>query len=156
MDDELQCRQENNSIASDDSRSASLAQISIVNRPASRSKLYRRSSLKAPVDADQTKIFNQPRSSSTELAMSSDNESKIKWNEENVHITCNPLSSPYPYSTPCHKKERIRDTQVQDEEPKPHSCGKFLPILSLIPLTLVSFQYLSPKMKFSWWRNKIS
>lgn len=82
--------------------------------------------------------------------------SKSKWNIEDVHITCNPLSTPYPYSTPCQKTASGTVTEPQDEEPKSRSCGSFLPILSLIPQTVIGFQYLSPKMKFSWWRNKIS
>lgn len=166
-----------------------------------RSKVYRKASLKTPEDSNQRKIFPKQRSFSTDFPISATfetslshlaetfkdsrsclrdgnsdsnassaldrskssveengggSDAKMKWNEGNVHITCNPLSTPYPYSTPCHKDERIRVTETQEEEPKAHSCGNFLPILSLIPLTLVSFQYLSPKMKFSWWRNKIS
>ncbi|XP_024944949.1 uncharacterized protein LOC112494971 [Cephus cinctus] len=94
--------------------------------------------------------------SSREKNNDAPNDTKLKWNMENVHITCNPLSNPYPYSTPCQKSTCPPVTESQEEEPKSHSCGSFLPILSLIPQTVVSFQYLSPKMKFSWWRNKIS
>lgn len=94
------------------------------------------------------------------------NES-TKWNLENVHITCNPLSTPYPYSTPSatttttattviNTNKTAMTTVERDDEPKSRSCGSFLPILALIPQSVISFQYLSPKMKFSWWRNKIS
>ncbi|EZA54603.1 uncharacterized protein LOC113562325 [Ooceraea biroi] len=90
-----------------------------------------------------------------------------KWNPEHVHITCNPLSTPYPYSTPSATTTTTttattvttasKTTTVErDEEPKSRTCGSFLPILALIPQSVISFQYLSPKMKFSWWRNKIS
>ncbi|XP_017756438.1 PREDICTED: uncharacterized protein LOC108548142 isoform X1 [Eufriesea mexicana] len=84
------------------------------------------------------------------------NDRKNKWNMGEVHITCNPLSTPYPYSTPHHNIMSETVTEPLDDEPKSRSCGNFLPILSLIPQTVISFQYLSPKMKFSWWRNKIS
>lgn len=101
---------------------------------------------------------SKTKSETAVIARESDTarESKVKWNAESVHITCNPLSTPYPYSTPCHKNERATMTKAREDEPKGRSCGSFLPILSLIPHTVVSFQYLSPKMKFSWWRNKIS
>ncbi|XP_024883184.1 uncharacterized protein LOC112461949 [Temnothorax curvispinosus] len=91
-----------------------------------------------------------------------------KWGLEDIHITCNPMSTPYPYSTPTAttttttttvttKTTSTSTTAVEsDEEPKSRSCGSFLPILALIPHSVISFQYLSPKMKFSWWRNKIS
>ncbi|KYN05165.1 hypothetical protein ALC62_03966 [Cyphomyrmex costatus] len=93
-----------------------------------------------------------------------------KWNSEDIHITCNPLSTPYPYSTPAATTTTTTTTTTvtttsktaattmveSDEEPKSRSCGSFLPILALIPHSVISFQYLSPKMKFSWWRNKIS
>ncbi|XP_066600152.1 uncharacterized protein [Prorops nasuta] len=84
------------------------------------------------------------------------NDHTDKWNLENVRITCNPLSNPYPYSTPCPKPTSNILPEAQEEEPKSRSCGSFLPILALIPQTVISFHYLSPKMKFSWWRNKIS
>ncbi|XP_029039861.1 uncharacterized protein LOC114874599 [Osmia bicornis bicornis] len=83
-------------------------------------------------------------------------DTKNKWNMGEVHITCNPLSTPYPYSTPHHNIMSEPVTESLDDEPKSRTCGNFLPILSLIPQTVISFQYLSPKMKFSWWRNKIS
>ncbi|XP_043514923.1 uncharacterized protein LOC122531228 [Frieseomelitta varia] len=93
----------------------------------------------------------------SELTQGNDtNDTKDKWNMEEVHITCNPLSTPYPYSTPHHNIMSETVTEPLDDEPKSRSCGNFLPILSLIPQTVISFQYLSPKMKFSWWRNKIS
>ncbi|XP_050460998.1 uncharacterized protein LOC126856496 [Cataglyphis hispanica] len=87
--------------------------------------------------------------------------SENKWNLEDIHITCNPLSTPYPYSTPTTATTTTttissKTTTESDEEPKSRSCGSFLPIFALIPHSVISFQYLSPKMKFSWWRNKIS
>lgn len=92
-----------------------------------------------------------------------DARSENKWNLEDIHITCNPLSTPYPYSTPAATTTTTTTTTVpskttteSDEEPKGRSCGSFLPIFALIPHSVISFQYLSPKMKFSWWRNKIS
>lgn len=91
-----------------------------------------------------------------------DVKSENKWNLEDIHITCNPLSTPYPYSTPTTATTTTtttissKTTTESDEEPKSRSCGSFLPILALIPHSVISFQYLSPKMKFSWWRNKIS
>ena len=121
-------------------RSASSPQLT--TKPLNRSKVYRKTSLKTANVATEFPI----------------DDPKVKWNTENVHITCNPLSNPYPYSTPCHsvKRENLSINEKPDDEPKCHSCASFLPILSLIPQTMVSFQYLSPKMKFSWWRNKIS
>lgn len=166
-------------------RSASSPQLTM--KPLTRSKVYRKTSLKSSTikltGSEQetlslariTKIGGATKASIAKTGSKSDrngkepiddidkinrsiNDSKVKWNTENVHITCNPLSNPYPYSTPCHKIDRDKSTDREqpDEEPKSHSCGSFLPILSLIPQTMVSFQYLSPKMKFSWWRNKIS
>ncbi|XP_014209808.1 serine/threonine-protein kinase phg2-like [Copidosoma floridanum] len=58
--------------------------------------------------------------------------------------------------------QQVEQQQLQEEEKqqqqqtKGKSCSSFLPILSLIPNMVISFQYPSPKMKFSWWRNKIS
>ncbi|XP_076475003.1 uncharacterized protein LOC143302742 isoform X2 [Bombus vancouverensis nearcticus] len=100
---------------------------------------------------------NVPFSCVSELTQGNDSsDTKNKWNMGEVHITCNPLSTPYPYSTPHHNIMSETVTEPLDDEPKGRSCGNFLPILSLIPQTVISFQYLSPKMKFSWWRNKIS
>lgn len=98
-----------------------------------------------------------PFSCPSEMIQGNDtNDRKNKWNMGEVHITCNPLSTPYPYSTPHRNIMSETVTEPLDDEPKTRSCGNFLPILSLIPQTVISFQYLSPKMKFSWWRNKIS
>ncbi|XP_043502678.1 uncharacterized protein LOC122524452 [Polistes fuscatus] len=115
----------------------------------SKANKYRKTPEKCPIQAETCSEKSKENDSSIA-------NSKNKWNIKDVHITCNPLSTPYPYSTPCQKTASGTVTETQDEEPKSRSCGSFLPILSLIPQTVISFQYLSPKMKFSWWRNKIS
>ncbi|XP_043278733.1 uncharacterized protein [Venturia canescens] len=158
-------------------RSASSPQLAI--KPQSRSKVYRKTSLKsstlkqlndkssaeASLEGQPTKpsLTNTPidKLQTREKLDNTANETRLKWNTENVNITCNPLSTPYPYSTPCHKIPNIdtnnrSNVQTEDEPKSGRSCGSFLPILSLIPQTMVSLHLLSPKMKFSWWRNKIS
>lgn len=166
-------------------RSVSSPQLTI--KPLTRSKVYRKASLKSMnlsnfvldhsalnhrktnVSASETRIINisncsitstdkkVPFSCHLETTQGNDsNDTKNKWNMGEVHITCNPLSTPYPYSTPHHNIMSEPVTESLDDEPKSRTCGNFLPILSLIPQTVISFQYLSPKMKFSWWRNKIS
>ncbi|XP_018376808.1 PREDICTED: uncharacterized protein LOC108770018 [Trachymyrmex cornetzi] len=165
-------------------RSASLPQLT-TKMP--RSKVYRKTSLKSSSlkseinvggDGNGTTERNsvvrymgiaaekkQKRKSLTDRDV--DVRYENKWNSENIHITCNPMSTPYPYSTPAvttttttttvTTTSKTTATMVEsDEEPKSRSCGSFLPILALIPHSVISFQYLSPKMKFSWWRNKIS
>lgn len=165
-------------------RSVSSPQLTI--KPLTRSKVYRKASLKSmnlsnsvldncttnhcnsTNSALNARIINisncsvtsadekVPLSGSSEATLRNDSDdAKDKWNMGEVHITCNPLSTPYPYSTP-HRNISETITEPLDDEPQSRSCGSFLPILSLIPQTVVSFQYLSPKMKFSWWRNKIS
>lgn len=163
-------------------RSASLPQL--IKMP--RSKVYRKTSLKTSslkcevdISGDSNGVTErngvvrymsaaaekkQKRRSFTIKDV--DARCENKWNSENIHITCNPLSTPYPYSTPAATTTTTTTTVTttskttatieSDEEPKSRSCGSFLPILSLIPHSVISFQYLSPKMKFSWWRNKIS
>lgn len=153
-----------------------------------RSKVYRKASLKSPLtceasaDGDDISEKNsvvryvsapaekkqKRRSSGGGSGGPPEKESDAKsekWNPEDIHITCNPLSTPYPYSTPATTTTTTTATTTtttttttveSDEEPKGRSCGSFLPILALIPQSVISFQYLSPKMKFSWWRNKIS
>lgn len=83
---------------------------------------------------------------------------------DKLHIICNPLSTTttttsYPYSTSCNENN-IKSTNfiknIENDNDKPKcsdssSCGSFLPLFGFLPQT-----YLSPKMKFSWWRNKIS
>ncbi|KYQ49666.1 hypothetical protein ALC60_11261 [Trachymyrmex zeteki] len=164
-------------------RSASLPQLTT---KISRSKVYRKTSLKSlslkseiDVGGDGTTERNgvvrymsiaaekkQKRKSLADRDV--DVRCENKWNSEDIHITCNPMSTPYPYSTPAATtttttttvtttSKTTATTMVEsDEEPKSRSCGSFLPILALIPHSVISFQYLSPKMKFSWWRNKIS
>lgn len=163
-------------------RSASSPQLT--TKPLTRSKVYRKASLKSTLNslnsitdhsfadrkkgqfASDVRIINISNCIGQEKKVPSErevdgeekrvNEMKNKCNTEDVHITCNPLSSPYPYSTPHRNTLSETATEPLDDEPKARSCGSFLPILSLIPQTVISFQYLSPKMKFSWWRNKIS
>ncbi|XP_078039049.1 uncharacterized protein LOC144471146 [Augochlora pura] len=166
-------------------RSVSSPQLTI--KPLTRSKVYRKASLKSmnllnsTLDnstpnhcknndlASDNRIINISNCSITftdkDVPFSylsattqgiESNDTRDKWNTGEVHITCNPLSTPYPYSTPHRNIISETVTEPLDEEPKSRSCGSFLPILSLIPQTVISFQYLSPKMKFSWWRNKIS
>lgn len=162
-------------------RSASLPQLA-TKMP--RSKVYRKTSLKNPslkcevnVSANgngvterngvvryMTAEKKQKRKSLADRAIDAVARCENKWNPEDIHITCNPM--PYPYSTPAAITTTTTTTVTtttskattveNDEEPKSRSCGSFLPILSLIPHSVISFQYLSPKMKFSWWRNKIS
>ncbi|XP_031779766.1 uncharacterized protein LOC116416227 [Nasonia vitripennis] len=61
-----------------------------------------------------------------------------------------------------HKNKVTNESVVQQDnqtkqQSKVKSCAaNFLPILSFIPHTVISFQYPTPKIKFSWWRNKIS
>ncbi|KMQ92656.1 hypothetical protein RF55_7325 [Lasius niger] len=151
-----------------------------------RSKVYRKTSLKSPSLNCEVVVGNgsvlekngvmryvsvaaqEKKQKRRGLAESeTDARSENKWNLEDIHITCNPLSTPYPYSTPAATTTTTttttttaaitsKTTTESDEEPKSRSCGSFLPILALIPHSVISFQYLSPKMKFSWWRNKIS
>jgi len=146
-----------------------------------RSKVYRKISLKCEDDVgncdsdDQRKGIVRYVSATTEkkqkrrslAGRETDTIARretVKWNPEDVHITYNPLSTPYPYSTPSATTttttittSKTATTTVEcDDEPKSRSCGSFLPIFALIPQSIISFQYLSPKMKFSWWRNKIS
>ncbi|XP_076247480.1 uncharacterized protein LOC143187272 [Calliopsis andreniformis] len=166
-------------------RSLSSPQLTI--KPLTRSKVYRKASLKSMnlsnsvLDNSTMNHFNNtnsilntriinisnsfitstdkkvPLSCPPEATQRKDSDdTKNKWNMGEVHITCNPLSTPYPYSTPHRSIMSETVTEPLDDEPKSRSCGNFLPILSLIPQTVISFQYLSPKMKFSWWRNKIS
>lgn len=49
-----------------------------------------------------------------------------------------------------------QDNQVKQQSKIKSCAASFMPILSFIPHTVISFQYPTPKMKFSWWRNKIS
>ncbi|XP_076753088.1 uncharacterized protein LOC143424717 [Xylocopa sonorina] len=166
-------------------RSVSSPQLTI--KPLTRSKVYRKASLKSlnlsnsmlehsvpnrrksNVSASECRVINISNCSITSTDKkvpfsclsetnqgNVSNDTKDRWNMREVHITCNPLSTPYPYSTPHHNSMSETVTEPLDDEPKSRSCGNFLPILSLIPQTIISFQYLSPKMKFSWWRNKIS
>lgn len=151
-----------------------------------RSKVYRKASLKSPQKCEIHGDFSciaemngavrcaekkQKRRSGFAEDQQIDATRSDKWNAEDIHITCNPLSTPYPYSTPTTTATITTATTTtataitttsptmaleNDEEPKGRSCGSFLPILALIPHSVISFQYLSPKMKFSWWRNKIS
>ncbi|KZC09477.1 hypothetical protein WN55_00149 [Dufourea novaeangliae] len=166
-------------------RSASSPQLT--TKPVTRSKVYRKTSLKSMNLSNSTfdnssmnhcrstdlafdnRVINISNCSITvaekkaaspyrsETTQGNDlNDTRSKWSMGEVHITCNPLSTPYPYSTPHRDITSETVTEPLDDEPKGRSCGSFLPILSLIPQTVISFQYLSPKMKFSWWRNKIS
>lgn len=158
-------------------RSASLPQLTI-KMP--RSKVYRKTSLKTSSLKCEVDIGGDSNGVVRYMSAAAEKKQKRrsfaikdvdarcenKWNSENIHITCNPLSTPYPYSTPAATTTTTTTTVTttskttatieSDEEPKSRSCGSFLPILSLIPHSVISFQYLSPKMKFSWWRNKIS
>lgn len=177
-------------------RSASLPQLmtttttlttTTTTMKTSRSKVYRKTSLRNPslnceivlgggsviekkgivryINKAAAQEKKQKRRSLAERE--TDARSENKWNLEDIHITCNPLSTPYPYSTPAATTTTTtittttttipsKTTTENDEEPKGRSCGSFLPIFALIPHSVISFQYLSPKMKFSWWRNKIS
>lgn len=195
-------RENNNTDISSHTNTCSMRSVSspqLTTKPLTRSKVYRKASLKSTMStsysnsehsslsndhkvknlSSEVRIINISNSNllndhntkkqapiSHTTAKDVDNkdtegnnetdESKNKWNIEDIHITCNPLSTPYPYSTPLHKTASETVMEQTEEEPKGRSCGNFLPILSLIPQTVISFQYLSPKMKFSWWRNKIS
>lgn len=163
---------------SNSNRSTSSPQLMSVKT--ARSKVYRRASLKSltnlPVNSPaQSKVMRISNNGKTEkrLLFSSKNNNTIT-NNNKENIVCNPLSSPYPYSTPCqkinsensdklahdssvnHRDEGSNDNNSKQPKSSKSSCSSFLPILSLIPNTVISFQYPSPKMKFSWWRNKIS
>lgn len=165
-------------------RSASLPQLTM-KMP--RSKVYRKTSLKSSFLKSEVNVGGDGNGTTERngvvryMSIAAEKKQKRKsladrdvdvrcenkWNSDNIHITCNPLSTPYPYSTPAATTttttttvtttSKTTATMVEsDEEPKSRSCGSFLPILALIPHSVISFQYLSPKMKFSWWRNKIS
>ncbi|XP_025994282.1 uncharacterized protein LOC113004617 [Solenopsis invicta] len=157
-------------------RSASLPQLTM-KMP--RSKVYRKTSLKnssLKIEVDNVGVVRYMSAAAEKKQkrknLADRNVDTVarcennKWNNAHgdVHITCNPLSTPYPYSTPAATTTTTTTTTTvtskttieSDEEPKSRSCGSFLPILALIPHSVISFQYLSPKMKFSWWRNKIS
>ena len=158
------------------SRSTSSPQLMSV-KP--RSKVYRRASLKSLTNLNtivspaHSRIIKVSSRNKSEKRLASDSQSTINSDAEDKENVCNPLSHPYPYSTPCQKKsdvgqlskepspvkeepEQEQQEQQPEEKQKGKSCSSFLPILSLIPHTMISFQYPSPKMKFSWWRNKIS
>lgn len=171
-----QDRDVKNESSADAVRSASSPQLTTMTKTP-RSKVYRKTSLKNPSlmndiggILEKNGIIRyekkQKRRSLVEKNADVAAKNESKWHPENVHITCNPLSTPYPYSTPAATTttttttvttSKTAATTVEcDEEPKSRSCGSFLPILALIPHSVISFQYLSPKMKFSWWRNKIS
>lgn len=165
----------------DATRSASSPQLTTTTKTP-RSKVYRKASLKSPLTCeangdgggDMSEKSGVLRHVSTAAEKKQKRRSggggsplekdSDKWNPEDIRITCNPLSTPYPYSTPATTTTTTATTTTttttttveSDEEPKSRSCGSFLPILALIPQSVISFQYLSPKMKFSWWRNKIS
>lgn len=163
----------------DATRSASSPQLTTAATKTPRSKVYRKASLKSPLSCETSSGDDAAEKSGVVRYVSSSEKKQKrrsgptekesdakgdKWNPEDVHITCNPLSTPYPYSTPATTTTTTATTTTttttttveSDEEPKGRSCGSFLPILALIPQSVISFQYLSPKMKFSWWRNKIS
>lgn len=173
-------------------RSASSPQLKMTTTATtkpSRSKVYRKASLKKSllkheIDSDISEKNNIGRYANIKAEKKQKRRNSIsekdveiksdKWNPEDIHITCNPLSTPYPYSTPAPilppmltttgtttttttaTMAMTTMTTESDDEPKSRSCGSFLPIFALIPQSVISFQYLSPKMKFSWWRNKIS
>jgi len=155
-------------------RSVSSPQL-MTKRP--RSKVYRKTSLKCEVDVGNcgSDDISQRKGIVRYVSITAEKKQKrrslagkesetVKWNPEEVHITCNPLSTPYPYSTPSATTttttvttSKTATTTVEcDDEPKSRSCSSFLPIFALIPQSIIGFQYFNPKMKFSWWRNKIS
>ncbi|XP_063982487.1 uncharacterized protein LOC135165284 [Diachasmimorpha longicaudata] len=127
----------------------SLSSPQLFQKPMVRSKVYRKASLKS--SNCEVRRNSMGRCGGKGRIRKRDDEVR----EEGVHIICNPLATQYPYSTPFAKS---KTTEEREDEPKcsHSSCGGFLPIFSLIPQGVVSLQYLSPKMKFSWWRNKIS
>ncbi|XP_028982591.1 uncharacterized protein LOC114841689 [Diachasma alloeum] len=127
----------------------SLSSPQLFQKPLARSKVYRKASLKS--SSCEVRRNSMGRCSGKGRVRKREDEVR----EEGVHIICNPLATQYPYATPFGKG---KDLEVGEDEPKcsHSSCGGFLPIFSLIPQGVVSLQYLSPKMKFSWWRNKIS
>lgn len=129
----------------------SMSSPQLFQKNVARSKVYRKASLK--VSNDRSDRIEVRRSSMSRIC-----KEKLE-GVEPVRIICNPLATPYPYSTGLGISRNIgKNRKEEEEEPKcsHSSCGGFLPIFSLIPQTVVSLQYLSPKMKFSWWRNKIS
>lgn len=166
-------------------RSASSPQLFI--KPITRAKVYRKASLVSneltteqlarPINStrinnslitQEKRLRSLKKNGGVNKLMTNDKSNsiselagKVEYNMENVHITCNPLSKPYPYSTSCQNKLPINNNTSDNQQDEPKSslgtvCGSFLPILALIPQTVVSLQYLSPKIKFTWWRNKIS
>lgn len=159
-------------------RSASSPQLMTMKLP--RCKVYRKTSIKSEIDNDSSDDAFQRKGVMRYMSVAAKKKQKrrnlagketdvtrsesTKWNTEDIHITCNPLSTPYPYSTPSVMTTTTttattitNETTVErDDEPKSRTCGSFLPILALIPQSVISFQHLSPKMRFSWWRNKIS
>ncbi|XP_033230649.1 uncharacterized protein LOC117181788 [Belonocnema kinseyi] len=161
--------------------SRSISSPQLMAKPPLRSKVYRKASLKSAInipsldsvcfsDTRIINISNRAKLQAENKRTLSTSEGKVIENNslndfevtsdilvKNVNnVMCDPSSTPYPYSMSCNKGAQTIETEAQDDEPKNHSCGSFLPILSLIPHSVISFQYLSPKMKFSWWRNKIS
>ena len=81
---------------------------------------------------------------------------KMESDIKNVNkLTGDPISTSYPYSV-ASKKETETEMVYRKDKPKNNNCEGFQSLLSLLPYFMVSCQYLSPKLKFSWWRNKIS
>lgn len=151
------------------SRSTSSPQLINVR---SRSKAYRRASLKSltsigsgssllqqPVSSRIIRLTNRGKVSNSQTTCRSLDlvvslGKKQNLNEENVssyQAFTNELNR-----SVTQEHHEVKKIEQQQQTNKSKSCSSFLPILSLIPNTFVSFQYPSPKMKFSWWRNKIS
>ena len=111
-----------------------------------RSKVYRRASLKSPASSPSP-VLSPTQSRIIKVTgrrrpedLDNDKENRDTQGGESAR---------------CPRGGEPTARRHEDKQPKPRSCS-FLPILSLIPHTVISFQYPSPKMKFSWWRNKIS
>ncbi|XP_034937329.1 uncharacterized protein, partial [Chelonus insularis] len=149
-------------------RSISSPQLFI--KPTTRTKVYRKASLKSSTMTEFSDEFSFIHLNSNQITNLSNRHPRVRSNSlpkeskshsdiDNIHIRCNPLSTPYPYST-LYRKLSVEDlsecSHQQNKKPSYITCGKIFPIFALFPQNVVSLQYLSPKIKFSWWRNKIS
>ncbi|XP_057341436.1 uncharacterized protein LOC130678302, partial [Microplitis mediator] len=84
-------------------------------------------------------------------------EFKNQLNIKHVGKICDSLSKSFPHYTPYYKLSVCNLSKNSKKEPKCNSgtCSYFsIPVYTT--LTVISFHCPNPKIRFSWWRNKIS
>lgn len=84
-------------------------------------------------------------------------EFKNQLNIKHVGNICNSLSKSFPHYTPYYKLSVYNLSKNSKKKPKCNSgtCSYF-PIPVYTTLTVISFHCPNPKIRFLWWRNKIS